>query len=142
MASLIAAAIHDLNHPGRTNAFLCNSNNDLAILYNDQCVRFFLIPIVFHRFVLIYINYSNFIRAVLENHHAAWAFQLTRQNEDTNIFKNLTRDEYRTLRSIIIDMVLATEMSKHFEHLNKFVNKFSDEKATIPVKVLYDSLLT
>jgi hypothetical protein len=22
-------------------------------------------------------------------------------------------------------MVLATEMSKHFEHLNKFVNKFS-----------------
>jgi hypothetical protein len=32
-------------------------------------------------------------------------------------------------------MVLATEMSKHFEHLSKFVNKFSDEKATIPVKV-------
>ncbi len=28
------------------------------------------------------------------------------------------------LRSIIIDMVLATEMNKHFEHLNKFVNKF------------------
>jgi high affinity cAMP-specific and IBMX-insensitive 3',5'-cyclic phosphodiesterase 8 len=36
VASLIAAAIHDLNHPGRTNAFLCNSNNDLALLYNDQ----------------------------------------------------------------------------------------------------------
>ena len=36
VASLIAAAVHDLNHPGRTNAFLCNSNNDLAILYNDQ----------------------------------------------------------------------------------------------------------
>jgi hypothetical protein len=35
-------------------------------------------------------------------------------------------------------MVLATEMSKHFEHLNKFVNKFSvshDEKSSIPVKV-------
>lgn len=36
VGSLIAAVIHDLNHPGRTNAFLCNSNNDLAILYNDQ----------------------------------------------------------------------------------------------------------
>ena len=36
VAALIAAAVHDLNHPGRTNAFLCNSNNDLSILYNDQ----------------------------------------------------------------------------------------------------------
>lgn len=98
VASLIAAAIHDLNHPGRTNAFLCNSNNELAILYNDQ--------------------------AVLENHHAALAFQLTRGNDDTNIFKNLSRDEYRALRLVVIDMVLATEMNKHFEHLNKFVNKF------------------
>ncbi len=38
VGSLLAAVIHDLNHPGRTNAFLCNSHNDLAILYNDQCV--------------------------------------------------------------------------------------------------------
>jgi hypothetical protein len=31
-------------------------------------------------------------------------------------------------------MVLATEMNKHFEHLNKFVNKFSvdmDEKSKV-----------
>ncbi|CAF0871306.1 unnamed protein product [Brachionus calyciflorus] len=113
-ASLLAAAVHDLNHPGRTNAFLCNSDNDLAILYNDQ--------------------------AVLENHHAALAFQLTRQNPDANIFQNLTRDEYRALRSIIIDMVLATEMNKHFEHLNKFVNKFSviddDKLATRNMEIL------
>ena len=72
----------------------------------------------------------------MENHHASLAFQLTRQSDDTNIFKNLTRDEYRVLRSIIIDMVLATEMSKHFEHLNKFLNKFGssdDEKPVIKV---------
>lgn len=107
VASLLAAAVHDLNHPGRTNAFLCNSNNDLAILYNDQ--------------------------AVLENHHVSLAFQLTRQNDDANIFKNLSRDEYRALRSIIIDMVLATEMSKHFEHLNKFINKFCGSDELKPV---------
>ena len=30
------------------------------------------------------------------------------------------RSAYRTLRSSIIDLVLATDMSKHFEHLTKF----------------------
>ena len=76
-------------------------------------------------------------RAVLENHHVSLAFQLTRQNQDANIFKNLSRDEFRSLRSIIIDMVLATEMNKHFEHLNKFVNKFgiTDDEKSLPVKV-------
>ena len=32
------------------------------------------------------------------------------------------RETFRVLRQAIIDMVLATEMMKHFEHLNKFVN--------------------
>ncbi|GCB82792.1 hypothetical protein scyTo_0023869, partial [Scyliorhinus torazame] len=34
-------------------------------------------------------------------------------------------NEYRTLRQAIIDMVLATEMTKHFEHINKFVNSIN-----------------
>lgn len=33
---LLAAIIHDVDHPGRNTAFLCNSDNDLAILYNDM----------------------------------------------------------------------------------------------------------
>ena len=37
----------------------------------------------------------------------------------------LNRDTYRVLRQSIIDMVLATEMMKHFEHLNKFVNSIN-----------------
>lgn len=32
---LIAAVIHDLNHPGKTNSFLVNAGNELALLYND-----------------------------------------------------------------------------------------------------------
>ncbi|KAK1337875.1 hypothetical protein QTO34_000976 [Cnephaeus nilssonii] len=95
-AALIAATIHDLDHPGRTNPFLCNSGSTLAILYNDF--------------------------AVLESHHASLAFQLTLRDDKSNIFKNMERSVYRTLRQAIIDMVLATEMTKHFEHLNKFVN--------------------
>ncbi|XP_061022319.1 high affinity cAMP-specific and IBMX-insensitive 3',5'-cyclic phosphodiesterase 8A-like [Dama dama] len=96
VAALIAATIHDVDHPGRTNSFLCNAGSELAILYNDM--------------------------AVLEHHHAALAFQLTTSDDKCNIFKNMERNDYQTLRQGIIDMVLATEMTKHFEHVNKFVN--------------------
>jgi hypothetical protein len=56
-------------------------------------------------------------------------------------FIKFLRDEFRTLRSIIIDMVLATEMNKHFEHLNKFVNKFcvsDDEKTPSKVSIFFE----
>lgn len=49
--SLIAAAAHDLDHPGRSSAFLSNSDSPLAILYNDI--------------------------TVLEMHHASLCFELT-----------------------------------------------------------------
>ncbi|XP_033212520.1 high affinity cAMP-specific and IBMX-insensitive 3',5'-cyclic phosphodiesterase 8 isoform X1 [Belonocnema kinseyi] len=95
-AALLAAAAHDLDHPGRSSQFLCNSNNKLAILYNDL--------------------------TVLESHHASLTFKLTLSDENVNIFKNLEREDYKMLRQNIIDMILATEMTKHFEHLAKFVN--------------------
>ncbi|XP_058398517.1 high affinity cAMP-specific and IBMX-insensitive 3',5'-cyclic phosphodiesterase 8A isoform X5 [Diceros bicornis minor] len=105
VAALIAATVHDVDHPGRTNSFLCNAGSELAILYNDT--------------------------AVLESHHAALAFQLTTRDDKCNIFKNLERNDYRTLRQGIIDMVLATEMTKHFEHVNKFVNSINKPLATL-----------
>nr|XP_055182205.1 high affinity cAMP-specific and IBMX-insensitive 3',5'-cyclic phosphodiesterase 8A isoform X2 [Nyctereutes procyonoides] len=107
VAALIAATIHDVDHPGRTNSFLCNAGSELAILYNDT--------------------------AVLESHHAALAFQLTTRDDKCNIFKNMERNDYRTLRQGIIDMVLATEMTKHFEHVNKFVNSINKPLAALEV---------
>ncbi|XP_074788873.1 high affinity cAMP-specific and IBMX-insensitive 3',5'-cyclic phosphodiesterase 8B isoform X8 [Athene noctua] len=104
VAALIAATIHDVDHPGRTNSFLCNAGSELAVLYNDT--------------------------AVLESHHTALAFQLTTKDNKCNIFKNIDRNHYRTLRQAIIDMVLATEMTKHFEHVNKFVNSINKPMAS------------
>ncbi|XP_036259678.1 high affinity cAMP-specific and IBMX-insensitive 3',5'-cyclic phosphodiesterase 8B isoform X1 [Molothrus ater] len=104
VAALIAATIHDVDHPGRTNSFLCNAGSELAVLYNDT--------------------------AVLESHHTALAFQLTTKDSKYNIFKNIDRNRYRTLRQVIIDMVLATEMTKHFEHVNKFVNSINKPMAS------------
>ncbi|XP_022241098.1 high affinity cAMP-specific and IBMX-insensitive 3',5'-cyclic phosphodiesterase 8A-like isoform X4 [Limulus polyphemus] len=94
--SLIAAVVHDVNHPGKNSAFLCNTKDELAILYNDL--------------------------SVLESYHAARAFKLTLSDKNVNILQNLDRDMYQVVRESIIDMVLATEMTKHFEHLSKFVN--------------------
>ncbi|XP_069672167.1 high affinity cAMP-specific and IBMX-insensitive 3',5'-cyclic phosphodiesterase 8B isoform X3 [Periplaneta americana] len=101
-ACLVAAAAHDVDHPGKSSAFLCNSNHELAILYNDLCV--------------------------LESHHSALAFKLTMSDDRVNIFKSLERDVYKAVRQNIVDMILATEMTKHFEHLAKFVNVFSIKK--------------
>ncbi|KAF8368242.1 pde-6 [Pristionchus pacificus] len=94
-ASLIAATIHDLDHPGRGNAFLINTRQSLSILYNDL--------------------------SVLENHHVALAFQLTlQQSNNINILANLPREEFGSMRSCIVEMVLATDIRRHFEYLAKF----------------------
>ncbi|XP_062516433.1 high affinity cAMP-specific and IBMX-insensitive 3',5'-cyclic phosphodiesterase 8B-like [Corticium candelabrum] len=95
-AVLVAAVVHDINHPGKTNSFLCSSGDDLAILYNDI--------------------------SVLESHHAAFSFKLTTTTPGCNIFKGLSPDDYRKVRQSVVDMVLATDMTKHFEYLKKFEN--------------------
>jgi high affinity cAMP-specific and IBMX-insensitive 3',5'-cyclic phosphodiesterase 8 len=95
---LIGAIIHDVDHPGRNSAFLCNSRSDLAILYNDT--------------------------TVLENHHSALGFKLTHSDERVNIFQNLDAETYKVFRQGLIDVVLATDMSKHFVHVNKFCTTF------------------
>jgi high affinity cAMP-specific and IBMX-insensitive 3',5'-cyclic phosphodiesterase 8 len=96
VAVLLAAAVHDMDHPGRTNSFIVNSRGRLAFLYNDI--------------------------AVLENHHISMCFQLTTRDDQVNIFRNISRDDFILIRQFMIDMVLATEMAKHFEHLTKFCN--------------------
>ncbi|XP_077534475.1 high affinity cAMP-specific and IBMX-insensitive 3',5'-cyclic phosphodiesterase 8B-like [Haemaphysalis longicornis] len=99
---MVSAAVHDIDHPGKSSPFLCNSDNELAILYNDK--------------------------SVLESHHAAFAFKLTLSDEKVNIFQKLEREVYRSVRTSIIDMVLATEMTRHFEHLTKFLGMFNNKQ--------------
>uniref|UniRef100_A0A182NUQ0 Phosphodiesterase n=1 Tax=Anopheles dirus TaxID=7168 RepID=A0A182NUQ0_9DIPT len=94
-ATLLAALIHDYEHTGTTNNFHVMSGSDTAMLYND--------------------------RAVLENHHISAAFRVLKE-DDCNVLQNLSRDEYRELRTLIIDMVLATDMSFHFQQLKNMRN--------------------
>nr|XP_012224653.1 PREDICTED: calcium/calmodulin-dependent 3',5'-cyclic nucleotide phosphodiesterase 1A-like isoform X6 [Linepithema humile] len=94
-ATLVAALIHDYEHTGTTNNFHVMSGSDTALLYND--------------------------RAVLENHHISASFRILRE-DDCNILQNLSREEFREFRSLVIDMVLATDMSFHFQQLKNMKN--------------------
>ncbi|GBM99205.1 Calcium/calmodulin-dependent 3',5'-cyclic nucleotide phosphodiesterase 1 [Araneus ventricosus] len=89
-ATLFAAIIHDYEHTGTTNSFHVMSGSETALLYND--------------------------RAVLENYHVSQSFRLLRDDENS-ILNNLSKEEYREFRSLVIEMVLATDMSSHFQQI-------------------------
>ncbi|XP_035283869.1 calcium/calmodulin-dependent 3',5'-cyclic nucleotide phosphodiesterase 1A isoform X2 [Anguilla anguilla] len=95
-AMLFAAAVHDYEHTGTTNNFHIQTRSDTAILYND--------------------------RAVLENHHVSAAYRLMQDDEEMNILSNLSKDDWRELRTLVVEMVLATDMSCHFQQLKAMKN--------------------
>ncbi|CAF2097831.1 unnamed protein product [Rotaria magnacalcarata] len=103
MSAIFASAVHDVDHPGVTNQFLINTKSDLALMYNDE--------------------------SVLENHHLAVAFKLL-QADERNIFSHLTAKQIKTLRKMVIDMVLATDMSKHMQLLADLKTMVESKKVT------------
>ncbi|XP_035484094.2 cGMP-inhibited 3',5'-cyclic phosphodiesterase B [Scophthalmus maximus] len=100
MALYVAAAMHDYDHPGRTNAFLVATNAPQAVLYND--------------------------RSVLENHHAASAWSLYLSRPEFNFLVNLDHVEFKRFRFLVIEAILATDLKKHFDFLAEFNAKVND----------------
>ena len=118
-AVLLSAAVHDVEHPGKTNAFHVKLRTELAVTYNDV--------------------------SVLENHHLAHAFarmldlDLNDANDkgmfdsegikkrrelkqdrisDNNILCNATDEQFETIRRLMIDAIMHTDMTKHFAMVN------------------------
>ncbi|XP_069915274.1 3',5'-cyclic-AMP phosphodiesterase 4A isoform X3 [Oryctolagus cuniculus] len=112
LAALFAAAIHDVDHPGVSNQFLINTNSELALMYNDE--------------------------SVLENHHLAVGFKLL-QEDNCDIFQNLTKRQRQSLRKMVIDMVLATDMSKHMTLLADLKTMVETKKVTSSGVLLLDN---
>jgi cAMP-specific phosphodiesterase 4 len=102
-AAILAAAIHDVDHPGVTNQFLVNTGSELAVMYNDE--------------------------SILENHHLAIAFKLL-QHESRDIFHNLSKKQRQIIRKMIIEMVLATDMSKHMSLLAELKTMVETKKVS------------
>ncbi|XP_021234400.1 cAMP-specific 3',5'-cyclic phosphodiesterase 4C isoform X5 [Numida meleagris] len=112
MAAIFASAIHDVDHPGVSNQFLINTNSELALMYNDA--------------------------SVLENHHLAVGFKLL-QEENCDIFQNLSKKQRQSLRKMAIDMVLATDMSKHMNLLADLKTMVETKKVTSLGVLLLDN---
>uniref|UniRef100_A0A673MW95 Phosphodiesterase n=1 Tax=Sinocyclocheilus rhinocerous TaxID=307959 RepID=A0A673MW95_9TELE len=112
LAAMFASAIHDVDHPGVSNQFLINTNSELALMYNDS--------------------------SVLENHHLAVGFKLL-QEENCDIFRNLTKKQRQSLRKMVIDMVLATDMSKHMNLLADLKTMVETKKVTSLGVLLLDN---
>ncbi|KAM5187570.1 3',5'-cyclic-AMP phosphodiesterase 4C isoform 3-T3 [Callospermophilus lateralis] len=118
LAAIFASAIHDVDHPGVSNQFLINTSSrlradsELALMYNDV--------------------------SVLENHHLAVGFKLL-QAPNCDIFQNLGAKQRLSLRRMVIDMVLATDMSKHMNLLADLKTMVETKKVTSLGVLLLDN---
>lgn len=90
---IIAALGHDVGHLGLTNRYLVQTGHALALEYNDI--------------------------SVLENMHCSLIFKIMNIPE-CGVFQSFPQVQWIKSRKLIIDMVLSTDMAKHFEILGKF----------------------
>ena len=93
LACYLAALCHDFRHRGVTNAFLVQTEDELARLYNDTSVQ--------------------------ENYHCAQTFALLQQ-EPLNFMEDMHKDGQRYVRQMVIRMVMKTDMQQHMEVLQQF----------------------
>ena len=91
-AALMAAVIHDFQHPGTTNQHEIRKNSPLALQYHDE--------------------------SVLESHHLAKAFAALMLPAN-NFVATWERKSYMEFRALVIKLVLMTDLSKHFDHVEQ-----------------------
>lgn len=91
-ALVVAALCHDIGHPGVNNAFLISQEDELALVYNDK--------------------------SVLENMHAFRTFQILK-NKSCNIHSKISEADAKIFRKIVIETILATDLSLHFTRIKQ-----------------------
>lgn len=110
---MMAAAIHDVGHPGVNNLFLTKTQDPLALRYNDK--------------------------SVLENMHAALAFETMASDSDADWFSLLTSQSQKTSRTNLIGMVLATDMATHAGMVKCLASL--DSECQDDIKFIYETVI-
>ncbi len=96
LACYVAALAHDMGHKGLTNDFLIESNDDIAITYNDV--------------------------SPLENFHASSCIRTLRRPE-CNFISAESTITYNDFKKLICKLILATDLKQHFQLLSIFQNE-------------------
>ncbi|KAG7455122.1 hypothetical protein MATL_G00253180 [Megalops atlanticus] len=91
LLGLLAAATHDLDHPGVNQPFLIKTNHYLAALYNNT--------------------------SVLENHHWRSAVGLLRES---GLLSHLPAEDRLNMEKQLGSLILATDISRQNEYLSQF----------------------
>lgn len=91
-AVIMSCICHDYKHPGVNNNFLIDTDNIIALNYNDI--------------------------SVLESMHVSEAFKLMHSNSNYNVFEDMDKERYKKMRKYMIMCVLATDMTKHNLSIN------------------------
>ncbi|KAH0485164.1 MAG: uncharacterized protein KVP18_003982 [Porospora cf. gigantea A] len=90
---IIAALAHDVCHPGKTNNFIVQSNDPIAILYNDN--------------------------SPLENMHSCILFTLL-EDPRCAVFESIEKSTLVGMKKLMIKMIMSTDMAFHFEVVSNF----------------------
>eukprot|EP00727_Mastigamoeba_balamuthi_P010157 m51a1_g5764 putative 3 -cyclic-nucleotide phosphodiesterase (855) ;mRNA; f:1228866-1232219 len=99
LATVIAPLVHDYGHPGFNNNFLMATQDPLFIRYNGI--------------------------SVLESMHTAESMRLL-LSPDYNFLKgHVAKEEIADLHKLIVQMILATDMSRHLEITSQFNTRTS-----------------
>lgn len=98
---LVSAVCHDANHDGFTNVYNVKAETPLGILFKNQ--------------------------SVMETHHCQVAINVI-SKEETNLLEVFTPEEYKKMWTLIISLILSTDMARHFDIINKF-NELKDTES-------------
>ncbi len=130
LALSLAAICHDIDHPGCSNAF------EVRIPFMSACNCIHAnVHILLEHTLKISCSGTHQINthsakanryndiSVLENHHSSFTFLLLR-HPHFNILSGLSMEEFKEIRRVVIQAILATDMAFHFDALAKFVQKY------------------
>lgn len=92
LSVLLASLAHDVGHPGVTNDYRVKASDEDAITYSD--------------------------RSVNENMHCAIMYRTMQQKECDFLRDSLSPKQRDSLRKMVVEGILATDMACHFSKLN------------------------
>ena len=132
-ALLLTAVVHDVEHTGKNNAFEVNTQSEVALVYNDISVlenkhasRAFAIMAGHLEGNTAYVGGSNSnetngptLRQKVMLPRARRGSGNKFEGDEYNILCNTKPEQFHLIRTMVIDAVLHTDMSKHFQTVNQ-----------------------